>query len=278
MKRDMQGNPIMWCVSMWHQMRSNAHGEDACLYMKSNEAYIRIWNQMKRIYAYEKRMQGNPIMWCVSMWNDKPYEYEKVLARKCLLSVFFRVPCLFVFIRVIWTHETMRNVCCSVCRCAEQCVAVCCRVLQGVAVHTGRVFIRHDAKHVLQCVAVCVAVRCRVLQCVAGCCSAYRSCVHTTRCETWIRNEYEKTLTWKSYEHITRCETCRASTHDTMQNASGSYVWTQNTMRNVNTKWIRTDIYTDIVWTHDTMRNMITKCYPCRMNTRHDEKRVLQCM
>jgi len=46
----------------------------------------------------------------------------------------------------------------AVCRSVSQCVAVCCSVLQCVAVCCS----------VLQCVTVC----CSVLQCVAVCCSA----------------------------------------------------------------------------------------------------------
>jgi len=56
-----------------------------------------------------------------------------------------------------------------------QCVAECCRVLQGVAVHvSSSVGVRRyllQCSHFLQCVAVC----CSVLQCVAVCCNDYTS-------------------------------------------------------------------------------------------------------
>ena len=61
-----------------------------------------------------------------------------------------------------------------------QCVAVCCSVLQFVAVCTLGNTLQHTATHfrfVLQFVAVCcrvlpfVAVCCSVLQCVVVCCS-----------------------------------------------------------------------------------------------------------
>ena len=70
-----------------------------------------------------------------------------------------------------WFHlESLQMhvaVCCSV----LQCVALCCSVLRCVAVCCS----------VLQCVAVCcsvlqcVAVRCSVLQCVAVCCSVLQT-------------------------------------------------------------------------------------------------------
>ena len=69
----------------------------------------------------------------------------------------------------------------------KSCVAVCCRVLQGVAVCCS----------VLQCVAVCcsvlqcVAVCCSVLQCVAVCCSVIWVQIYT---RLWVRRGGDSAL------------------------------------------------------------------------------------
>jgi len=73
-----------------------------------------------------------------------------------------------------------------------QCVAMCCNVLQCVAVHIGwQRPIERLSISVLQCVAVCCSgcsvLQCAsVCQCVAECCSAYRVAkTHTTSYDTF---------------------------------------------------------------------------------------------
>jgi len=80
-----------------------------------------------------------------------------------------------------------------------QCVALCCTLLQCVAVrveYVGRTLRTYVYIYVLQCVAVCcsvlqcvavccsvlqfVAVRCSALQCVAVCCSERSICRENT--------------------------------------------------------------------------------------------------
>jgi len=99
--------------------------------------------------------------------------------------------------------------------CVLQCVAVCCSVLQCVAVSVGTLITPQNASHqtshvrcvcvcdvlwcVLQCIAVCcrvqgvtvccsvlqcVAVCCSVLQCVAVCCSVSGHSHHSAVCES----------------------------------------------------------------------------------------------
>ena len=66
---------------------------------------------------------------------------------------------------------------CAVLQCAA-CVAVCCSVLQCVAVCCS----------VLQC-AACVAVCCSVLQCVAVCCSVLLMDVFVRSCKSLAEEE-----------------------------------------------------------------------------------------
>jgi len=56
------------------------------------------------------------------------------------------------------------------------CVAVCCSVLQCVAV--GYTFISHHISSIPR-VVVCVAVCCSVLRCVAVCCSVLQWVTHS---------------------------------------------------------------------------------------------------
>jgi len=91
-------------------------------------------------------------------WNDpKPQDFEIGIFQGQGAVCCSVLQCVAVCYRVLQCVTVCVAVCCSV----LQYVAVCCSMLQCVAV----------CYSVLQCVAVCVAVCCSMLQYVAVCCS-----------------------------------------------------------------------------------------------------------
>ena len=92
-------------------------------------------------------------------------------------------------------------------RTLQQYVAVCCNVLQGVAVRQRSMANSSNLCDVLQCITVCcdmmqcVAVCCSVLQCVAVCCSA--SALHDSHTCSTCSAQKSEILNSQVYGHCT---------------------------------------------------------------------------
>jgi len=190
---------------------------------------IRIWDPGKicgivweyGIKASRENLNGDTSLeqWCRNHVCTCIHTYTYAVWKTVCCSVLQCVQCVTVCCAMLWGVGSVVQcvaVCCCVLQCVAVCCSVCCAILWGVGSVVQCVAV---CCSVLQCVAVCVAlccgvlvVCCSVLQCVAVCCSVLHC---TTVIHAYIHTHihtYTRTMHTRARAHTQKHTHTKAHT------------------------------------------------------------------